>query len=178
MGKELNSKYYDSMFEETYKYNIHYSKSPYFHLWKKTITFIENNNIFDLGCGPGQFANMLYDLNKYKYTGIDFSNVAIEKAKKIVPEYNFIVSELNADIEIDTPCTVTIIETLEHIEQDIEIISKLNNCQVIASVPSYDSDGHVRYFKSEKEVIDRYSSLFINFECIKFGKFFIFIGNK
>lgn len=90
--------------------------------------------IIDLGCGNG----MLAKLSKWKtYTGFDFSEVAIAKAKTICPQAEFICSDINNYIRIVNYDTVIMTEFLEHIENDIKIISVIKQgAKVIISVPN------------------------------------------
>jgi len=50
--------------------------------------------ILDMGCGLGQYANMLHDDYRYNITGIDISNVGIEYAKKQSNGAKFICENL------------------------------------------------------------------------------------
>jgi hypothetical protein len=61
-----------------------------------------------------------------------------------------IFKNFNTDVYI-------VLEVLEHIEQDREIISSImGNKEVIFSVPNFDSFGHVRFFRDENQVKERY----------------------
>ncbi|MCP4181675.1 MAG: class I SAM-dependent methyltransferase [bacterium] len=55
----------------------------------------EVSTIFDIGCGPGNNAKLLFDLNNnYKITGVDLSYKMINLAKKSAPQCNFIVQDI------------------------------------------------------------------------------------
>lgn len=189
MGKELNSNYYNKTVE---KKDAKYRKNPeqllYFTLWSEGIKYFKLHNfknIVDIGCGAGQFAKMLKDDNKIileKYIGYDFSDKRLEIAKKFInndTRFNFKQVDLrNYDInqdllEFNTDDTLIVcFEFLEHINNDLKILKSINNkYSIICSVPSYDSKGHVRFFKNKKQVDKRYSSI------IKYDMNIIPMGN-
>ena len=58
------------------------------------------------------------------------------------------------DLEGDT---YIILETLEHIEKDVDLIAKVPvGKRVILSVPNFDAIAHVRFFDTKKDVVERY----------------------
>lgn len=174
--REASSEYYDNIFSNSEKYLKTAEESIYTDIWLYIVSIIDTykyNNIIDLGCGPGQFAEFLQvRLPSIKYIGIDFSKSALEIAKQRCPDYQFLhgklplktISSLGLyDIVI---CT----EVLEHIELDIEILKSIESGKpVIASVPNFDSFGHVRYFNTIEEVKIRYAFLFNNLKIVPFS---------
>jgi len=167
MGTELNNIYYNKRFKNSKQYhepwdNVH----PYYQiLWKKSVDLLLQNNIksiLDIGSGMGQMGDLSYQ-HKIKYKGIDFSEYAIQfsqsKAKKnqIYECTNALEYHYNDKVE-----GYTSHEFLEHIENDLLILNKLKpNKFILFTVPNHDSAGHVRWFLSEEEIINRY------FSCIK-----------
>jgi 2-polyprenyl-3-methyl-5-hydroxy-6-metoxy-1,4-benzoquinol methylase len=112
--------------------------------------------ILDLGCGPGQFARMLFDMGLKNYRGIDFSAEAIRLAKKTGG--NFVCDDIlkcdYGDYDI-----VVCLETLEHIPGDLAVIRRIKKGKkIIFSVPDYESPTHVRVFKELEEVRERYGA--------------------
>jgi len=162
MKKELNSQYYDIHIPEVIRSYLE-------NLYNKAIdllSFDTNIKIAELGCGPGLFAEFLYKKGYKNYWGIDFSKKCIELAKKRVPSYQFEVGNLyddniqkrflNYDVFIS-------LETLEHLSNDLTVIKAIpKGKEIIFSVPNKNDPAHVRFFKSSKSVIQRYS-LTINF---------------
>jgi len=55
-----------------------------------------NSNILDYGCGIGSSLKKVIEFNPKKITGIDISDISIEKAKKIIKVDNF-----NVDLFVD-----------------------------------------------------------------------------
>lgn len=173
MNKEEPASYYDDIFN-TGGYNNQYHKSPeqtqYHKLWTSCVDIIKEKNhkhVIDLGCGPGQFAELLSkDDSNIKYTGLDFSSKAIEIAKNRVSNTNFnfyienlvTIDNYNKYIKDDT--IYTSFEFLEHINDDLKVLNNIpKNSDIIFSVPNFDTRGHVRFFKNSEEVINRYSKL-------------------
>lgn len=186
MGSVKPAEFYDKIFREKEDYRCHYDKSSYFPMWKRVAEIIELMGIEDFakvtdyGCGTGQFAEFL---NFPSYSGYDFSSEAIRLAQARNPFMHFLQCDLtnhynwdNWDIHSDL---YIMLEFLEHIEQDTYILSGIpRDAFKIFSVPDFDSAGHVRYFSSEEEVINRYLPYFttLTVETFKFPDSRIFIG--
>lgn len=158
---ELSSKYYDLGYAESDGYRAPPEESSYLVSWQKIIKIIEesgSSSVMDIGCGPGQFAEFFVaNLPECRYTGVDFSKVAIKAARVRCPAAAFIQMDLmKSDIPADHDAIICA-EVLEHIEFDLDLISRLpSNKFFVGTVPNFDSFGHVRYFENEKEVRDRY----------------------
>ena len=51
-------------------------------------------------------------------------------------------------------------EFLEHIERDLEVLAMLRpGVRLVATVPTFDSAGHVRHFEGVEGVMGRYGGL-------------------
>tara|TARA_B100000900_G_C20600814_1_gene725523 strand:+ start:5740 stop:6471 length:732 start_codon:yes stop_codon:yes gene_type:complete len=59
------------------------------------VTFNEDSNVLEIGCGCGAFLYACNEIVKANYFGIDFSRPLIEIAKKQIPRGHFVVSEAN-----------------------------------------------------------------------------------
>jgi 2-polyprenyl-3-methyl-5-hydroxy-6-metoxy-1,4-benzoquinol methylase len=186
MKKELKEDWYDNAYKGAVKYDVHYTKSPYYKIWVYIASIIDKGaDVLDLGCGTGQFANLLIDNNiKYSY-GIDFSKTAIDLAKKVV-DCNFYVADLynKETYNLHDYNTVICLEVLEHIEDDLSVLKSIKEgSNIIISVPNYDSKSHVRHFESIDSVIARYKDSF-NIEGFKTfdvsvkNKIFVLYGNN
>jgi len=122
-----------------------------------------SKNVLEVGCGTGAMAHLLLERHQIKYQGFDFSPVAVSKAQArtgatelfgigdATHESSYVGRQFDSII-----CT----EVLEHIEADREAISQWRKGTfVVCSVPNYDSQTHVRHFKTESEVTARYGDL-------------------
>lgn len=169
---------YDAIYTDSEGYKKHYSEVRYVNIWKYVTERLSlNDKILELGCGPGHLANMLYDNGFRNYTGIDFSEVAINLSKSKIPSFNFIESDLN-NIKYDDykDHKIISIETFEHVVNDIEIIKKLPDTNIIFSVPNYMCENHYRVYPSKEFIIDYYKDVLDIFNITTFvfnGDFFI-----
>lgn len=186
-------KFYDKLYFSggwNNTYFKHYSETHYYNIWLEALNKIKQINnpaIIDIGCGPGQFANLLFDNNFTNYRGIDFSSEAINIAKKVNFNFNNLFSVEDAfksNIFESQYNIVVMFEVLEHIKEDLKLLNRIKkNSKVLLSVPSFDSESHVRWFNDEKEVIERYSEsidiISINtFQISKSNKIFLVYGTK
>src|SRR5262249_16082057 len=97
------------------------------------------------------------------YRGFDFSANAIAKARaRTGRPAAFRVADATdtasyRDVAYDA---VVCTEVLEHIEPDRETIRLWQpGARCLCSVPHFDYDGHVRFFRTEREVRARYGDL-------------------
>jgi len=67
--------------------------------------------------------------------------------------------------QLDVCDVVVLLEVLEHIEQDIYVLSIIPlGKQVVITVPNFDAKGHVRFFDNLDVIKERYGFL------IEFGE--------
>ena len=172
---EESDTYYDSVYSKSLRYK-HPPKHPdlkhYYPSWKSACDYIKLNEIklvIDIGCGPGHLPLTMRDENlDVEYIGIDFSSVAIKQARQRIADsnYQFIIGKAE---EVDYKELIsskkykkdeilfTSFEFLEHVEQDLKIISRLpSDIHICFSVPNYPCKGHVRFFRNTKSIVDRY----------------------
>lgn len=164
-----DSQFYDELYKSggwLKQYHGHYSERLDYPLWKKCVAWlseIENPEILEIACGCGQFANMLFDYGYVNYNGFDLSPVAIKMAKQMNPDHaeKFFVDEtLKTDLLDEEYNTIIIFEALEHIQEDLNVLSRIvSGSAVFLSVPNYSSASHVRWFSSEREIYERYDKI-------------------
>lgn len=180
MGKEQTSDYYDRVYATSKEYSKDYTKSIYLPLWKAAEKHLINNvPVLDIGCGVGQCAAFLHSKG-YNYLGIDFSHEAINKAIHNVSNKD--VTFFQKDI-FDVDYTgylsyqLLVSETLEHLDNDLGLLEKLSkelpNKNIVITVPSFNSKGHARYFKTVEDVILRYKNHVKIIDCYKFSMWFV-----
>jgi len=176
MEKLIQSKdTYNKIFQEggfQGAYDLPYWQSGYYPLFKSVLKGVlrrRATKLLEVGCGPGAFAHLAMDKSSLVYRGFDFSEIAIEKARARTGRWEaFCVGDatLKSSYEgYDYDCIVCT-EVLEHIEEDLVAISHWKPGTICeCSVPNFDSETHVRFFKSEGEVERRYGKL-IDIETI------------
>ena len=169
MGKEQNNEYYNEVFKASNIYHNNWSEmDAWTVIWEKSLPILIDNevkSILDIGSGMGQFGQ-LCSQNNIQYKGIDFSEYAIHHSIKNKDRLELFVCvdafQYSYGDKVDC---YTSHEFLEHIEEDIKILSKLQSDKlIIFSVPSFDDPGHVRCFKSTEEIIERYSPYIKNLQ--------------
>lgn len=135
-------------------------RSPWLPLYQQAAALIQAGaRVVELGCGTGRFARLLDDRGDLaSYVGIDFSTAAIAEARR----YNtggaaaFVVGDLRT-IPIPAADVYVTLEVLEHLDDDLGLLARLPaGAAVVLSVPSYDSDAHVRVFPGLRDVAGRY----------------------
>lgn len=167
MNKEYESENYDYVFK---KYEYYFNKGCV-HRWFRYLLskIVENidiskvNRALDVGCGEGStVAYLSKQLENVKFTGIDFSDVAIKIAKKRhdkLQNLNFIIGDVK-DIAPSSNTEgydlVSCIEVLEHIddwEKLLDTICHISKKYVLLAFPAgrmrdYEKEmGHLRNFK-------------------------------
>ena len=163
-SKELyDSLYTDGGFEGVY--NLPYRHSTYYPLFKQVLRQVLQSNaqsILEVGCGSGAFAHMVMEKTNLKYQGFDFSSVAVTKAVARTGRDGVFYegdATTRAPYEGRQYDCVVCTEVLEHIEKDIDAISQWpSGTFCVCSVPNFDADSHVRFFRTADEVRARYRS--------------------
>lgn len=170
-GEICVPEYMNKRFAEWTEYAEHYTKlNPFvlslFHAALKWVRRKDKRTaICELGCGSGQFANMLFDNGYLAYTGVDFSGQAIDLAKKANPKHagSFICADAFRFLQTckkESSSLFILFEVLEHIQKDVALLNMLpSGSTVIFSVPSFKSFNHVRTFASLDEIKKRYTML-------------------
>lgn len=160
---------YDEMFKDggyLGVFDLPYKRSPYYPMFKDVRASLQKNKaqrVLEVGCGTGTMAHMLFESTQLSYRGFDFSQIAVEKARERTGRIDvFSVGDATAaatyaNLEYDSViCT----EVLEHIEDDLLAMSLwAPGALCVCSVPNYDADNHVRYFRTAEDVASRYGKL-------------------
>lgn len=164
---EVSHRFYDAVYEHSEKYASASADSIYVPVWDKICELFktyEFQSIVDVGCGPGQFAEyIIKHIPAVDYFGFDYSKISIQKASERVPNAKFLVGNaFDSEIVQENKNDVfLLLEVLEHIEQDIELLSSFpTGSSIIFSVPNFDSFGHVRFYLDVEDVKHRFGDLF------------------
>lgn len=181
------AEWYDHIYGTSEMYQLHYTDSRYLPIWEAICARIDNGaTVVEIGCGSGQLAEMLEERRRVAYTGFDFSNqaIAIAKSKGIAGSVE--VADARTTPLLLRPADFVICtEVLEHIQDDLTVLQRVpSGRRVIATVPDFESETHVRWFDSEAAVVQRYGHLFENLTVSTMtlpgvnGRFFLMDGHR
>ena len=160
--RQLGADFYDSMHAEVPQ---SVTRTRYDGLFRKVVANIRNHgsrSILEVGCGSGFLAKMILQEYNGIYRGFDFSAEAIRNASDRTgrPELFFVGDALDSRSYMGDYDTIVCMETLEHVDRDLEIIRLWQGATwCVCSVPNFDYAGHVRFFNTTDEVTTRYGGL-------------------
>ena len=163
---EASVEFYEGLYEEEGAYDQPYHRSHYYPLFRTTLTEVQRlggRSVLEVGCGSGSFAHLLFDRTDLAYVGFDFATAAVEKARRRTgrPAQFFAANALSPESYARDYDTIVCTEMLEHVEQDLDVIAQWREgCKCVCSVPNFDiPDQHVRFFRAEDEVLNRYGQM-------------------
>jgi len=170
--------YYDNIYKDSDEYKKPFNESVYLDLWHKVNDLIPSSTIeiTELGCGTGQFADMISEFGN-PYSGYDFSSEAINQCNmKGLVDYQFEVTDLTQTKFGTDHNFFVALEIFEHTD-DYQIIKNLGlGKEIIFTVPDFNDAAHVRYFHSINEVVERYKNVILFSHIEKFDSWFIAKG--
>jgi SAM-dependent methyltransferase len=145
-------------------FDLHYRNSCYFPMFQKVERILRRHgcrSVLEVGCGTGAFAHLLLDKGRYHYRGFDFSSEAVKRARIRTGEPNLFfqadAADPNSYSGSQSYDAIVCTEVLEHVPDDIAVISQWPaGSRIIATVPSFDSAYHLRYFTRVAQVENRY----------------------
>jgi cyclopropane fatty-acyl-phospholipid synthase-like methyltransferase len=120
-----------------------------------------SRSVLEVGCGSGILACMIIE-HGLSYRGFDFSRNAVANASRHSgrPEFFSVGNALDSSMYCAEYDTVVCTEVLEHVDRDLEVIEKWKSgAWCICSVPNFDYEGHVRFFRTANDVSGRYGDL-------------------
>lgn len=134
--------------------------SPYLPMYRAAAALVPDGaSVVELGCGTGRLAGILIRQG-HEYTGIDFAPALVAEARR----YNggrgrFLVDDLRRAVVPAADCYVAT-EVFEHLDNDIGMINRLPiGSTLVISVPSFDSESHVRFFADRESARARYGEV-------------------
>ncbi len=163
---EQSSQYYDEMYASSEEYCKPYWQSRYYFIWTVLVDRLRlasPTKILEIGCGSGQFAELLHRDLQLEYVGIDISSTAIAQARsKSLGNFRFEVADALESPLLDGEYdSIVCTEVLEHLEEDLELLGRIAlGTRCLCTVPNFPYESHVRHFASEHEVHDRYGQFF------------------
>ena len=159
---QLGYDFYDRVHTDN---NTPEMRARYYPLFQRVLENIEdrsNRFVLEVGCGNGFLAEMILQQRRGAYLGFDFSPVAVRNAAGRTghPELFFRGDALDAGSYACDYDTIVCTEVLEHVEADLDLIGIWRaGTWCVCTVPNFDYDGHVRYFRSTEDVAARYGAL-------------------
>lgn len=154
---EQNADYYSDI------YRNGYNTAGYQPLYQLVIKMLKNfpqPRVLELGCGIGDLGRMIID-EGYPYRGFDFSTEAIAQCRERCPWGHFVPGDVYNPqdyLPLDYN-TVIALEVLEHVD-DLRVIENIPpGARLIASVPDYDDQSHLRLYQNiQTDILDRFRS--------------------
>lgn len=192
MGSVQSAAWYDDAYRADANLTADPRASTFGPLWLEMARRVPEGAIVrEVGCGAGQLSALLAP-KVARYLGFDFSRVAVEAASARVNGHArgswhghvvASVAEMLEDVRYHSPIewnhtTLVACEVLEHLDadEDLAILAAHAGAHVIASLPTRDSAGHVRFFPSEAEVRQRYSPRIGGMSVARFDQWWIVEG--
>ena len=172
-GREMPPLYYDEAFRTDQHFRIPFYKSAYYPTWLVVADRLRRYGctaILDVGCGPGQFAELVSDWDFTRYTGLDFSPEAIRMAQDRAPRFSFKIGDIRdprtyEGIAFDA---IVCMEVLEHLHEDLRVIECFRSgARCLMTVPNFPWRSHVRHFESGEAVSARYGRFFQDFSVTR-----------
>lgn len=156
------AEFYDRLFDNPATPFLHpTSESPYLAMYQAVVRLVpKGRSMVELGCGAGQLAEMVR-MRARSYIGLDFSPAMIEQARRYVTGGDFRLFDLRTD-PIPPADVYIATEVLEHLDDDLGLLARLpTGSWVILTVPSFDSESHVRTFPKPGDARRRYGDLLL-----------------
>jgi trans-aconitate methyltransferase len=132
--------------------------SPYRGLCEGAAAMIPPGSaVVELGSGTGRFAALLHERRLVSsYVGIDFAHALVVEARRHLGLDRFVEADFR-DCPIPAADVYVALETLEHLDDDLALIGRLPaRAMLVLSVPSFDSESHVRHFPEYGSARRRY----------------------
>ncbi len=152
---EMGPQYYDDIYSKDYDTDRY---KPLYDLILQFLASYGRPRVLEVGCGTGTLGKLIVQAG-YEYRGFDFSSVAVDKARQECPRGDFRVGNAY-DTDMYQPYdydVVIALEVLEHLD-DIAVIDQLPpGARLIASVPDFDNEAHLRtYSDPQKDIVGRF----------------------
>lgn len=161
--------YDEVMVEEGSPAMLPLEQSPWQSTYEEIAKLLDAHEpVVDLGCGTGRFIELLQRRGHYgPITGVDWAGSALEEAQRYITVAGAPVELVEQDLNEWQPdpnraggtvyvCT----EVLEHLDDDLGLVARVPpGHRLLFSVPNFDSESHVRVFRTVGSVWERYSQL-------------------
>jgi hypothetical protein len=131
-----------------------------FNMIKKEVN-LTGKNILDLAAGSPYLAELFCKEPIGRYCMNDFCDIVRKVAVKRISSPMFSTDSFDLEnIKHIIDYDIVICVSLEHIENDIQLISGIEKgTKVLLCSPDFDASGHIRFFKNVNEFKKRYENL-------------------
>ena len=158
--QEMPFQWYDMIYRDERMYSLPACESLMYPVYKRVAECLgAREKVLDLGCGTGQLSHLL---NGRYALGVDFSPVAVEKAKSLNPVGKFFLADLYkpSTYELADYDCVVLCEVMEHLEHDLAVLGFIKSgMHIVFTVPNYITYSHVRGFVDEEHIRERYEAM-------------------
>jgi SAM-dependent methyltransferase len=191
VGEWKPASFYDDAYRTDPNLTADADVSTFGPLWREMARRVPMTaSVIEIGCGAGQLASLVVD-NVASYNGVDSSAVAIDAARKRVNAKNALFSVADAGtLEIAWPILrllgppgnskplIVACEVFEHLpgDQDTDLLLVFRRERVLLSLPTRDSESHVRFFPTEESVRERYGAYIDGMTVEPFDQWWIVEG--
>jgi len=161
MGRHYGAVEYDRIYRRRKpRYAAEALETSQRYLFQLTLdTLPAVGRIVEIGCGTGQFTQLLESRGFRDYVGYDFSAEAVRQARERT-SLSVQVRDIEKEpLALQAGDTVVALEVFEHLEDDLALISEWpRGVLCLFSVPVFDAPNHLRWFLNEADVRSRYET--------------------
>ncbi|MDT7935178.1 MAG: class I SAM-dependent methyltransferase [Sphingomonadaceae bacterium] len=160
-GAERDSGYYDARYAGD---GAHADPAIYRAVYRAVVrraVASGAHTVLEVGCGAGALGEQLAR-GGLDWRGFDFAPAAAAAANRrpALKGRAFVADARDAAVYAPAPDLIVCAEVLEHITDDLAVIERWPRAtRVLATVPNFDAESHVRLFRTVDEVRERYGML-------------------
>jgi len=163
LGQEAGAGAYDALHETVESDGGARARAiyaPLFPAMRGLVAASGATSVLEVGRGSGRVAELLLRGAAVAYGGLDCSPAGVALARARARRGAFLVGNaLSAECYRGEYGCIVCAEVLEHIHDDLDVVALWpSGTAFVCSVPNFDYPTHVRHFRSEREVRERYGT--------------------
>jgi len=161
MGQEADVSVYDALHATVEQDDGAKGRAVYAGLFQAMLGLIARRgvtSVLEVGCGTGLFAELMINQTGVAYRGFDVSPTGVAYAQARLPKAALFVGDaLSPESYRGAFDCIVCSEVLEHIPGDRDAVALWpRGTFCVCSVPNFDYPTHVRVFRTEQAVRERY----------------------